>query len=186
MSIEKFKPEVFDTITDPKLRAHFERYDGAEKFENGESEFDSIRQEIADHFGIPYTTEDDQDSQKENHLFVVDNDMVENQRHYRAYCVVIRYENGKRSAWYIDGRLPHATMLLRLYNHYRVPEDDENEVVLGFLDEQGFPDVEKIQEKTKELGKPITWCIRDVITPENISPDELKKVSKESPDIIFY
>jgi len=179
MGTEKLKPEVFDTITDPKLRAHFERYDGAEQFENGEPEFDPIRQEIADHFDIPYTTEDDQDSQKENHLFIVDNAMVENQRHHRAFCVLIREENGKNDGWYIDGRLPHAVMLRRLYNHYNVPDDDENETILGFLDEQGFPDIEKIQEKAKERGKPVVWFIRNIINPEKTGSNEHEKIAEK-------
>lgn len=179
MSAEKFKPEIFDTITNPKLRAWFERYDGVEQFENGEPEFDPIREEIADHFGVPYTTEGDVDSQKENHIFIVDNEMVENQRHYRAFCVLTREENGKKSGWYIDGRLPHAVMLRRLYNHYNVPDDDENEIALGFLDEQGFPDIEKIQEKAKERGKPIRWFLRNIISPEKVGANDHEKIAEK-------
>jgi hypothetical protein len=186
---EKFKPEVFETMTDPKLRAHFEKYDGEAGHENGEPEFDEIREEIADHFGIPYTTDADKDSKDsatENHIVIVDNDMVENQRHYRAYSIVIREKGGKRDAWYIDGRLPHATMLRRLYGHYNVPEDDDNEIILGFLDEEGFPDNEIVQERAKQLGKPIKWFIRDVVKPDNISPEEEKKVAEDNPDIVLY
>lgn len=187
MSVEGFKPNVFNTITNPKLRAWFEKYNGEQQFENGEPEFDMVRQEIADHFNVPYTTEgDDEDKdedKKENHLFIVDNEMVEKQRHYRAFCVITRGEGENRDGWYIDGRLPHAVMLRRLYNHYNVPDDDENEISLGFLDDEGFPDIEDIQKKAQEQGRPIQWFIRDVVSPERTSPDKEKNLPKEKPRV---
>ena len=159
---EGFKPPVFNTLS-PKLKAHFETYDGEMAFENGEPEFDDIREEIASHYGVPFVEDREDAPESENHLFIVDNDMVKNQRHARAFCVIKRIEGGRPDAWYIDGRMPHAILLKRLYNHYKVPDDEHNEKALGFLDNEGFPEIESIQEKAKELGKPITWFIRDTI-----------------------
>ena len=159
------KPHKFDTSHDPILRGHFELYNGSEAFVNGEPQFDHVREEIAEYYTVPYTDEEDENSKKENHLFIVDNAQVGNQRHHRAFCVLIREHEGKRDAWYIDGRLPHVTLLRRLYNYYQVPDDDGNEIHLGFLDNDGFPDVEEKQEKSKAQGKIITWFVRDKVTP---------------------
>jgi hypothetical protein len=167
MSKEGFKPEVFNTIG-PKLKAHFEKYNGDAGFENGEPDFDEIREEIAKHYGVPFTEEKESAPGGENHLFIVDNKMVENQRHARAFSVIRRTEGDKTDAWYIDARQPHAVMLRRLYNYYHVPDDDQNEVINGFLDTEGFPEIETIQEKTKELGKPITWFVKEVSSPSPI------------------
>lgn len=153
MNEEGFKPQVFNTI-DHKLKAHFEMYDGAAGFENGEPEFDEIREEITRYYGVP-----------EDHLFIVDNKMVPNQRHNRAFCVIHRKEGDKTDAWYIDGRMPHAVLLKRLYNYYKVPDDDSGEKSLGFLDTEGFPEIESIQEKANEIGKPITWFVKDTSSP---------------------
>ena len=161
---EGFKPEVFDTHAQ-QLFGHFETYDGANKFENGEPEFNEIREEIAKYYGVPFTEDRENTPGAENHLFFVDNKLVPNQRHSRAFCVIQRKEGDEIDAWYIDGRLPHAIMLRRLYNYYKVPDDEHNEKSLGFLDTEGFPEIEDIQEKAKELGKQITWFIRDSTSP---------------------
>lgn len=150
----KQEPPIFNTHG-PKLRAHFEAYNGDQKFENGEAELDDIREEIARHFGVPID---------ENHIFIIDNDMVPSQRHRRAFSVVVRKENGKQEAWYIDGRTPHVTMLNRLYNYYNVPDDEHNEKHLGFLDVDSFSDVDEIQQEAKKTGKEIRWFIRETIT----------------------
>jgi hypothetical protein len=42
----EFEPPIFNTHH-PRLRGHFEMYDGAEALENGEPEFDEVRKEIA-------------------------------------------------------------------------------------------------------------------------------------------
>lgn len=157
MNEEGFKPPVFNTLA-PRLRAHFEMYNGDAKFENGEPEFDEIREEIARYYGVP-----------EDNLFIVDNSMVENQRHARAFCVIQRKEGDKTDAWYIDGRMPHAVLLRRLYNYYKVPDDDSDEKSLGFLDTEGFPEIEDIQKKSKELGKPITWFIKETSIPSPVT-----------------
>ncbi|MEK7576520.1 MAG: hypothetical protein AAB482_02375 [Patescibacteria group bacterium] len=163
---KEFEPLVFNTHNH-RLRGHFENYSGKKEFENGEPEFDEIRQEIAKHFGVPFVeeNEDELSKQDEGHIFIIDNKLVPNQRHYRAFCVVVREKDGKRDAWYIDGRMPHATMLLRLYNHYGVSEEDRNEVSLGFLDDEGFPNIPEIQEKAEEQKKPIRWFIRETVSP---------------------
>jgi len=161
---EGFKPPVFDTHG-PRLKAHFERYNGDAELENGEPEFDEIREEIARYYGVPFTEERENTPGGENHLFFVGNDMVPNQRHTRAFCVIKRTEGDKTDAWYIDGRMPHAIMLKRLYNYYKVPDDDHNEKSLGFLDDEGFPEIEAIQKKSEELGRPIKWFIRDSTVP---------------------
>ena len=56
-------------------------------------------------------------------------------------------------------------MLNRLYNYYNVPDDNQNEINLGFLDYEGFPDIEEVQKKSKEIGKPITWFLRTTTSP---------------------
>lgn len=162
----EFEPHVFNTHH-PKLRGHFEKYNGDLELENGEPEFDDIRREIAQHFGVPFNEEsaDAISSHEEGHIFIIDNEMVEKQRHVRAFCVIRRQVGDKKDAWYIDGRMPHATMLLRLYNHYHVPDDDHNEISLGFLDDQGFANVPEVQKKAEEQGKPITWFIRETVSP---------------------
>lgn len=158
-------PEVFNTHS-PHLRGHFESYNEEPTFENGEPEYDEVREEIAEYYGVPFTTEEDEEnSSKENHIFIVDNKQVKRQRNHRAFCVIRRIENGKTNAWYIDGRIPHFTLLQRLYNYYKVPDDDHNEKSLGFLDYEGFTDVEMIQKKAKEMGKPIKWFLRDTTSP---------------------
>jgi hypothetical protein len=162
----EFEPPIFNTHH-PRLRGHFEMYDGAEAFENGEPEFDEVRKEIANHFGVPFVEEEEggELSDATGNLFIIDNKHVENQRHHRAFCVVKRKEGDEERAWYIDGRMPHATMLKRLYGHYGVPEDDHNEISIGFLDDEGFPDIEEIQKKAKEQGKQIQWFIRETVSP---------------------
>ncbi len=164
----KFEPPVFN-IHSPHLRAHFENYKEEQSFENGEPELDEIRKEIADFYGVPYTTEEKATgldvTKNENHLFFVDNKMVSKQRNKRAFCIIRRTENGKTDAWYIDGRMPHFTLLQRLYNYYKVPDDDLNEKSLGFLDNGCFKDIPAIQKKSKELGHPITWFLRDTTSP---------------------
>jgi hypothetical protein len=139
-----------------KMRAHFESYAGGETYENGEEDFDPIREEIADHYGVP---------KDEKHMFIIDNKIVKNQRHQRAFCVLVREVDGKREAYYIDGRLPHFTMLQRLYHQYNKPDDEHNLGDLGFLDDQGFEDVEEIQERAGEKGKKINWFVRDAHSP---------------------
>ena len=168
MSEEGFKPQMFNTIGH-KLKAHFEKYNGDAGFENGEPEFDEIREEIARYYGVPFTEERDNAPEGENHLFIVDNSMVANQRHARAFCVIQRKEGDKTDAWYIDGRLPHAVLLRRLYNYYGVPDDDSDEKSLGFLDTEGFNEVEDIQKKSQELGKQIKWFIKDTSSPSSDS-----------------
>ena len=162
------EPQVFNSHS-PHLRAHFEGYKEEPTFENGEPELDEIRQEIANYYGVPFTTEEDEGKdvaeKKENHLFFVDNKMVNPQRNKRAFCVIRRKDGDKTDAWYIDGRLPHVTLLKRLYNYYKVPDDDKNEKSLGFLDYDGFNDIEAIQKKSKEISKPITWFLRDTTSP---------------------
>jgi len=140
-------------------------YNGGSKFENGEPEFNDIREEIAEYYGVPFTEERNGESEGENHLFIVDNKLIKNQRHARAFCVIQRKEGDKTDAWYIDGRLPHFTMLQRLYNHYKVPDDDNNEKSMGFLDTEGFPEIEDIQKKAEEIGRPITWFIKETSSP---------------------
>ncbi|OGF69846.1 hypothetical protein A3H65_03010 [Candidatus Giovannonibacteria bacterium RIFCSPLOWO2_02_FULL_45_14] len=158
-------PETFNTHS-PHLRGHFENYREEAVFKNGEPEYDETREEIAKYYEVPFTTEEDEEaSRKENHIFIVDNKIVSRQRNHRAFCVITRNEGEKKSAWYIDGRLPHATMLNRLYNYYNVPDDNQNEINLGFLDYEGFPDIEEVQKKSKEIGKPITWFLRTTTSP---------------------
>jgi hypothetical protein len=159
---ERTVPEVFDT-TGPKLRAHFENYEEGPQFENGEPSFDDIREEIAVYYGVPCD---------EAHLFIIDNKMLDRMRHYRAFCVLRRKIGGSQDAWYIDGRLPHAAMLRRLYNYYGVPDDDRNEIVLGFLDDEGFPDVKEIQEKVAKENKDIRWFVREVVSPSIVDTIE--------------
>lgn len=161
---EGFKPQVFNTIG-PKLKAHFEKYNGDAGFENGEPEFNDIREEIAEYYGVPFTEEKDNAPEGENHLFIVDNSMVPNQRHARAFSVIRRTEETKIDAWYIDARQPHAVMLRRLHNYYHVPDDDSNEIINGFLDTEGFPEIETIQGKSKEIGRAITWFIKETSSP---------------------
>jgi len=147
----------------PHLHAHFESYAVGEKvYENGEEELDPIREEIAAHFGVPID---------EEHMLIVDNEKVENQRHQRAFCVVVHSpEDGAREAWYIDGRTGHAVMLRRLYNHYKVPDDPaHNEIHLGFLSDEAFSDVPKMQQLI-DAGKPIKWFVRDTVN--GMSPSD--------------
>ncbi|MDP3934783.1 MAG: hypothetical protein Q8Q46_00995 [Candidatus Giovannonibacteria bacterium] len=162
------EPQVFNSHS-PHLRAHFETYKEEPTFENGEPELDEIRQKIANYYSVPFSTEEDEEKgvaeKKENHLFFVDNKMVNPQRNKRAFCVIRRTDGDKTDAWYIDGRLPHVTLLQRLYNYYKVPDDDKNEKSLGFLDDEGFKDIEAIQKRSKEIGKPITWFLRDTTSP---------------------
>lgn len=159
-------PETFNTRS-PHLRGHFENYKEEAVFKNGEPEYDETREEIARYYNVPFTTEDDKEAdESENHIFIVDNKIVSKQRNHRAFCVIVRKDGGKTCAWYIDGRLPHATMLNRLYNYYKVPDDDNNQISLGFLDYEGFPDIEEIQKKSKESGKPITWFLRTTTSPD--------------------
>lgn len=162
----KFEPPVFNSHS-AHLQAHFENYKEEQTFENGEPELDEIRREIADYYGVPYSFEEEsiQSAHKENHLFFVDNKMVSKQRNKRAFCIIRRTENGKTDAWYIDGRMPHFTLLQRLYNYYKVPDDDLNEKSLGFLDDEGFKDIPIIQKKAEELGRPVTWFLRDTTSP---------------------
>ncbi|OGL82509.1 hypothetical protein A3H10_02910 [Candidatus Uhrbacteria bacterium RIFCSPLOWO2_12_FULL_46_10] len=164
-SKELNEPHIFNTH-DARLRAHFEKYDGETSFENGEPEFDEVRLEIAAHYGVPLPEESDgPDEKTKGHIFIVDNKLVENQRHHRAFCVVRRREGEKQDAWYIDGRLAHVALLGRLYNYYKVPNDEHNEVCLGFLDNEGFSDIEEIQKKARVQNSPITWFIRETVTP---------------------
>jgi len=165
-SDEKFKPEVFNTHS-LHLKAHFERYNGEAGHEGHEPEFDEIREEIARHYGVPFIEDDDGNAR--NHIFIIENDLVKNQRHVRAFCVIQRKVGDKVDAWYIDGRMPHVTMLQRLYDYYHVPDDDLNEKSLGFIDDEGFLGIEAIQKKAGELGKPITWFIRE--TTSRTPPD---------------
>lgn len=51
------KPEAFNTHS-PHLRGHFENYREEPTFENGEPEYDEIREEIAQYYGVPFTTEE--------------------------------------------------------------------------------------------------------------------------------
>lgn len=161
------KPEIFNTIS-PHLRGHFESYNEEPKFENGEPEYDEVREEIARYYGVPFTTEeDDENSNKENHIFIIDNKIVKKQRDHRAFCVIRRNENGKVSSWYIDGRVGHSTMLQRLYNYYHVPEDyDHNEISLGFLDYDGFRDIAAVQKRSQEIKRPITWFLKETTSPD--------------------
>jgi hypothetical protein len=170
---KEFAPPVFDT-QHPKLRAHFENYEGGVEFINGEPTFDEVREEIAEHFGVP---------NDEKHMFIIDNKMVVRMRHYRAFCVLRREVNGKMEAWYIDGRLPHATMLRRFYDEqskkrknddknddkkddeYDESEGDKYEKFLGFLDDEGFPDVPDIQKRVSEEKKEIRWFVRYTVSP---------------------
>ena len=162
-------PETFNTRS-PHLRAHFENYKEEQLSENGEPKYDEVREEIAKHYGVPFTTEEDEGAaKKENHLFFIDNKIVKRQRSHRAFCVIRRVEGGKTDSWYIDGRLPHATLLARLYNFYEVPDDDANERYLGFLDYDGFSDIPLIQKRAKELGRKITWFLKETNSP---TPDK--------------
>ncbi len=160
MENKEFEPHVFDTKSH-KLKAYFENYEGDLKFENGEPEFDEIREEIAEHYGVPF--------EKEEHIFIVDNKLIDRQRHARAFSVVQRKKEGSADAWYIDGRLPHAVLLRRLYNHYGIPKDDQNEAVLGFLDPNEFEGIKEIQKKAKESGVPITWFVRETVPGSKIN-----------------
>jgi|GEM_PF-4253393 len=146
----------------PHLRAHFEGYAGEPVYENGEEELDPIREEIAAHFGVPID---------EQHMLIIENENIENHRHQRAFCVVIhKSESGEREAWYIDGRTAHAVMLRRLYNYYKVPDDPEhNEIHLGFLSEEAFADVPKMQQLA-DAGKPLHWFVRDTVN--GMSPSD--------------
>ena len=158
MGEKTFEPNRFNTRSH-KLIGHFERYDGNEKFENGEPEFDEVREEIANHYGVPFL--------KNSHIFIIDNETVANQRHHRAFCVVLRKNGEEKTGWYIDGRMPHATMMKRLYGHYGIPKDDKNEAVFGFIDPDGFDEVPDIQKKAEEQGKLIQWFVRDtMLSPE--------------------
>ena len=162
---EQKEPQIFNTH-DPILRAHFEKYNGEMSFENGEPEFDDVRLEIAAHYGVPVPAEDEDIGETSaGYIFIVDNKLVKKQRHHRAFCVVRRKEGEKQRAWYIDGRLPHAVLLRRLYNYYGVSDDDNNEVFLGFLDNEGFPDIDEIQKRAEEQEKPINWFIRETVSP---------------------
>ncbi|MEK7150844.1 MAG: hypothetical protein AAB783_01460, partial [Patescibacteria group bacterium] len=87
---EEFEPLVINTHHH-RLKGHFENYEGNVEFENGEPEFDEIRAEIARHYGVPFVEDEEELSkQEEGHIFVIDNKLVKNQRHYRAFCVVSR------------------------------------------------------------------------------------------------
>jgi len=153
-SPEKFEPLVFNTHSLGR-RAHFENYDGTQTFENGESELDDIREEIATHFGVPID---------DGHIFIIDNSLIDKKRSHRAFCVVVRRKPGEEErAWYIDGRTAHVTMLNRLYNYYEVPDDEFNEKHLGFLDLNGFDDVEDMRKESEKRGTQIRWFIRDTI-----------------------
>lgn len=169
MEKPEMEPAIFNTHH-PHLRGHFESYDGNQQYENGEPEFDEIRKEIAQYYSVPFVEEFPEEEDKtpkkeEEHVFIVDNKMVKNQRHQRAFCVVRREKDGVKDAWYIDGRLPHAALFGRLFNHYGIPDDDHNEKILGFLDPDEFSDIPKIQEEAKKRGAPITWFVRETVTP---------------------
>lgn len=163
-----FTPPIIDT-QHPKLRAHFENYEGGVEFVNGEPTFDEVREEIAAYYGVP---------NDEDHMFIIDNKMVARMRHYRAFCVLRREVNGKMEAWYIDGRLPHATMLRRFYKkNYKKSEDDKKddefdelegnkyEKFLGFLDDEGFPDIPDIQKRASEEKREIRWFVKYTVSP---------------------
>ncbi len=162
------EPQVFNSRS-LHLKAHFENYREEPTFENGEPELDEIRHEIASYYGVPFTTEKDEEwgvaDKKENHMFFIDNKMVNKQRNKRAFCVIRRKNGDKTDAWYIDGRMSHFTLLQRLYNYYKVPDDDKNEKNLGFLVYEGFTNSETIQKKSKEIGRPITWFLKDTTSP---------------------
>ena len=163
-SSEQKEPQIFNTH-DPILRAHFEKYNGEMSFENGEPEFDDVRLEIAAHYGVPVPAEDEDIGETSaGYIFIVDNKLVKKQRHHRAFCVVRRKEGEKQRAWYIDGRLAHVALLGRLYDHHGVPQDDHNEVFLGFLDNEGFSGIAEIQQRAEKQGRPITWFIRETVS----------------------
>ena len=155
------QPPVINTHA-VHLRAHFEGYAGEQVYENGEEELDPIREEIAAHYGVPLD---------ERHMLIIENENIENHRHQRAFCVVVHSpENGEREAWYIDGRTGHAVMLRRLYAYYKVPDDPEhNEIHLGFLSDEAFSDVPKMQELI-DAGKPLNWFVRDTVN--GMSPSD--------------
>ena len=155
---ENLEPPVFNTKS-VRLKGHFEDYNEGAKFENGEPEYDEIREEIARHFGVPF--EDEQGS----HIYMIDNKLVDDKRTKRAFCVVRREENGKKHAWYIDGRVAHATMYARLFNFYGVPDDDKNERISGFLDVDEFEGIPEIEKRAQAEGKPIRWFIRETVSP---------------------
>ncbi len=156
-------PERFNTHA-VKMRAHFETYDEKEKFENGEEDFDPVREEICQHYGVP---------NDEEHRFIIDNDIVKKQRTRRAFSVVLvpRTAGDGRDGYYIDGRVPHAVLLRRLANHHKVPlADDSYESIHGFLDPAGFPDVENVQTRAQERGQPITWFVRYTVNGSPATP----------------
>ena len=156
-------PERFNTHQGG-MRAHFETYDERQTFENGEEEFDPVREEICTHYGI---------SNDEEHRFIVDNELVKKQRTQRAFSVVFvpRADGGGRDGYYIDGRLAHAVLLRRLQNHHKVPLSDEAcESIHGFLDPEGFQDVETVQKRAKEIGQPINWFVRYTVNSSPTTP----------------
>jgi len=124
-----------------------------------------------------------EDSEKSNpHIFVIDNDKIAKQRANRAFCVVVKNEGeSNREAWYIDGRMPHATLLRRLENHYKLDIENE-ETYLGFLDPAGFEDSELIQDEAKKRGHKITWFIKAYVSPKN---NKNEKNPKNDPGAIF-
>jgi len=156
-SKQEHDPLVINTHN-PHLRAYFESYEkGGRKYENGEEELDPVREEIMQYFTIPID---------EQHMFIIDNDMVDTPRHRRAWTVLVREENGERKAFYADGRVGHAVLLRRLYNEHKVlPDDDKNTAYHGFLDDAGFEDMPTVQERLEKAGGPTTWFIRDTVSP---------------------
>lgn len=155
------RPPVINTHA-PLLRAHFEGYAGEQVYENGEEDLDPIRKEIAAYYGVPLD---------EQHMLIIENEMIEDHRHQRAFCVVQHSApDGIKESWYIDGRTGHAVMLRRLYAYYKVPDDPEhNEIHLGFLSDEAFSDVPKMQQLA-DAGKPLKWFVRD--TAHGLSPSD--------------
>lgn len=142
-------PPIINTREEGKFHI-FETYDEKHIPEFDAEDCGEIRQHIGDYFGVP-----------SEHQYSVEDEEVATLRETRAFSVVILKDGQSYS---IDGRLPHAVLMRALQNEHTVPFSVENtedyNSFHGFMDPNGFKQVEEIQEEAERRGKKITWIIR--------------------------
>lgn len=145
-------------------RDHFEKYTAGYEAELADEDYEAVREEIALHYGVPA-----------EHRHIISDDLIDKKRRtQRAFSVVI-LDNGEK--YYIDGRTPHAILLRTLKKMFHVPFDpddvDAYSSVHGFIDPDGFADIEMVQNKAKELGRSVTWFVRYTVPSSSPSSSPL-------------
>lgn len=145
------KPKPVRLNTHGAARPNFETYKEPFEADLQDEDYEDLRVEIATYYSVP----------PKHRVIIRDQQLEKTQRTQRAFSVLV-LDTGER--YYVDGRVPHATLLRYLKNKFQLSIDIEEGTgfssVHGFMDPDGFPHVPLVQEAAQKAEKTITWFVR--------------------------